>query len=149
MVENLWNYPYNDERFHNGLSNEAFSKWAGNTAVPQLLGRGWPVGFQNREAPRLCQAHGPFSCKVYADGSVALCDLMDAPEARVFLEDIVDCPERLNEVYSDIKATDPLQDSSCVRCPALQACGGRAWCRRDQCDPSVLKRVLEIGRAHV
>ena len=68
------NYDYN--LFYNELSIEDFARWNSSEAIDILIKHGFPVTGAISSHLKLCAAYQPYSCKVYADGYISLCDGM-------------------------------------------------------------------------
>lgn len=148
------NYQQNSNRFVNLLSRSRFSHWLTEEAIPELLDRGWVVPFQLIDKVELCQGHQPYSCKIYRDGSVTICDAMPAEQSLIDIFAASTSPSRVNLAYQKIKSTDPLATPDCRICPALAVCGGRKWCQSashvpslsDPCFPGIGEEVYRTNR---
>lgn len=145
IPEKLDNYNYN-VNFYNAMTDVQFGHWVGSKALDELLLRGWPVEIKlSTPLYALCQGHQFFSSKIYADGAVTICDAMLRNEARCNINDIYNDPNKINQIYSDIKSVDPLNCADCQLCVGLSACGGRKWCYHGGCDTlSVEKQKTTI-----
>lgn len=141
------NYPFNLHAFNNTLSETAFSEWRAKVAIPALIARGWRVPFVRISEPRLCQGHQPYSCKIYADGKVTICDAMQIEDSRTTIEELSINIEAVNQVYSDIKRSDPWKCQDCQTCPSHSVCFGRKWCQSDSCNPRLYDHILISNRA--
>lgn len=132
-AEYIDNYEFN-QSFHNVLSRAEFSAWKGSEFLEQLSRHGWPVTVPRRmRKVHLCQGHQPYSCKIYADGSVTICDAMSARAAKLTIWDLLENVEGVNRAYNS-KSVDPMALEGCRSCSHLEFCGGRKWCYDGGCN---------------
>ena len=76
-----------------------------------------------------CQGYSKYSCKIYSDGKVSVCDAMYHDEATVDIEALVNNINSLELYYDKIKRYSPLNDVECSCCSNLVQCGGKRFCR--------------------
>ena len=126
---------YTDEYEHclfkNGLSLEEFKVWNSTEAIDILIESGFvvPYSIGGRYAP--CIGLQDYSCKVYADGMVTLCDSMLHDKAKCHISEISDSPKSLNDYYDIEKNYNPLNDYKCSSCIELARCMGKIFCRTE------------------
>lgn len=125
------NYEYN--AYRNTLDRNFYKKWNSTNAVDSLVKRGFIITRHFNEILAPCMAYQPFSCKIYADGRVTVCDSMLHDESDISIYDIVEDIDLVNKYFSDLKAYQPLWDD-CRDCSEVVQCGGKRFCRETFCD---------------
>lgn len=127
-------YEFND--FQNDLSNNDFRIWNSTKAIDILLNSRYPVNYSlSSNAPNTCIAYQPYSCKIYADGRVTLCDSMPPSQSNLYVAELVEDVESVNRYFERYKSYDATQDPYCQLCTDLTLCMGRLFCRANNpCD---------------
>lgn len=127
-------YEFND--FRNDLSIDDFRIWNSTQAIDVLLNARYPVNYTlSSNAPNTCIAYQPYSCKIYSDGKVTLCDSMQPSQSKLHLSELVEDVERVNQYFGKYKFYDATQDPHCQSCTDLTLCMGRLFCReKNPCD---------------
>lgn len=111
--------------FVSEMSEGEYRVWRRDVYYPAMSSAGWPVAVEVGQQT-LCQGHQPYSCKVYANGRVGVCDAMLARDCLTSIDAIRDRPSTINSVYASIKSTDPY--ASCSDCGLSGVCEGRLYC---------------------
>lgn len=122
--------------FSNNLSTRDFAIWNSTVAINLLVKYEFPIYHCTKSKIVRCQGYAPYSCKVYSDGMVGVCDAMLHNGAKVHIKALIDDPSVLELTYPSIKTFSPLSDSDCSHCNDLIQCGGKLFCRatKDVCD---------------
>ncbi|WIV13366.1 radical SAM protein [Proteiniborus sp. MB09-C3] len=125
---NTDNYEYN-KGFRNQLTNDEYIKWKSTKAIEAMIKCNYPIAFSLSSGLKLCYAYQPYSCKVFSDGAVTLCDSMFHDKSKTNIDVIANNPQKLNEIYSEYKNYDPLLEDDCKNCKDIVLCGGHILCR--------------------
>lgn len=133
-VKTAYTAEYEYNAFHNGLSLEQFMAWNSSAAIDALREYDFPVPFFPYASTQRCAAYQPFSCKVFYDGSIGLCNASPYGRSELHIEQIATNPELLNEYYREVKSWTPLQDPACSSCKELLLCGGKTFCMPKPCN---------------
>ena len=134
-IEPMYTDEYEHTSFKNRLDIEAFKKWNSSQAVDILIENGYEVMYTLGGMLSMCVAYQQYSCKVYADGMVTLCNAMPHHDALCHISQICDAPELLEYYFKQYKLYDPTDDAECRECIELAHCMGRIFCRDDAiCD---------------
>lgn len=120
-------------RFVNYMNADQFSHWNATKAVNLLIQYGFKINHSTRSQLFRCQGYSKYSCKVYSDGKVTVCDAMYHNMALLNIDDLVGNIDLLNLYYKDIKEYSPVEDPVCSHCINLLQCGGKHFCRNDVC----------------
>lgn len=134
IIEPMYTDEYPHTSFENQLDIETFKKWNSSEAIDILTENGYDVAYSLGGMLSLCIAYQPYSCKVYTDGSVTLCDAMPHKDSLCKISQICDSPEMLEVYYASIKNYNPLEDPECRQCIDLANCMGKLFCRVNKCD---------------
>lgn len=124
------NYDYN--LFYNELSIEDFARWNSSEAIDILIKYGFPVTGAISSHLKLCTAYQPYSCKVYADGYISLCDGMFHRKILSIAE-LSENISLLSEKFKQYKSYNPTKDIECSKCNKIVQCQGKIFCRQDAC----------------
>ena len=135
FVVPMYTDEYKHNSFRNRLNLEDFKKWNSSTAIDILIRHGFKVPYSLGGEFNPCMAYQPYSCKVYADGMVTLCDSMFHDEALCNISHICDNPNLLDAFYGQFKHYNPLNDD-CRDCIELARCCGKLFCRAEKCNYS-------------
>lgn len=122
-------YPFNPT-FDNALSIDEFSKWVSSQAIDILISYGYPITKSIPKFLKLCIAYQPFSCKIFSDGMLGLCDASKYTNTDVTVIDIAQAPDRLNDFFSIFKNYNPLNETDCKNCPDILPCMGHLFCKK-------------------
>lgn len=133
-IEPMYTDEYEYTSFRNQLSIDEFRNWNSTEAIDILIDSGYciPYSLGGKLAP--CIAYQKYSCKVYTDGMVTLCDSMLYKDARCHITDICKHPQLLDEFFFEFKHYNPLNDMECRECTELPRCMGKLFCREDKCN---------------
>ena len=115
--------------FINQLSKYSYARWNSTTAIDLLVKYGFEINHCTRSSLMKCQGYSKYSCKIYSDGKVSVCDAMYHDEATVDIEALVNNINSLELYYDKIKRYSPLNDVECSCCSNLVQCGGKRFCR--------------------
>lgn len=115
--------------FTNNLSTRDFAIWNSTIAINLLVKYGFPIDHCTKFKFTQCQGYAPYSCKIYSDGMVSVCDAMLHNDAKVHIKTLIDNPSVLELTYPSIKTFSPFSDSDCSQCNDLIQCGGKLFCR--------------------
>lgn len=133
LIEPMYTDEYDHTYFRNQLTVDTFRKWNATEAIDILIQNGFHIPYSLGGTWSPCVAYQAYSCKIYADGMVTMCDAMSHNEARCNISQICSAPELLDTYYSDIKDYNPLDDEECYKCVELARCMGKLFCRTDKC----------------
>lgn len=133
-IEPMYTDEYEYTRFNNKLSLDKFRNWNSSEAIDILIDNGYRIPYSLGGVLAPCIAYQEYSCKVYADGMVTLCDSMFHKDARCNISDICNNPDMLEKYFSEFKKYNPLEDKECRNCIDLARCMGKLFCRTDKCD---------------
>ncbi len=127
---------YCKAKFTNSLSARDFAIWNSTTGINLLVKYGFPIDHCTKSKFTQCQGYAPYSCKIYSDGMVGVCDAMLHNDTKVHIKTLKDNPSVLELTYPSIKTFSPFSDSDCSHCNDLIQCGGKLFCRTagDVCD---------------
>lgn len=117
------------EKFTNKLERKAFAVWNSAVAIDTLMKHGFPVRHCIRSKLTKCQGYQKYSCKIYSDGAVTVCDAMQHEEAKLSLDELLKDINLLTLRYANIKNYSPLEDLDCRKCSSVIQCGGKFFCR--------------------
>ena len=83
-----------------------------------------------------CQGYSKYSCKIYSDGAITVCDAMYHAQSKLRIDELVRDTDLLKQRYLYIKDYLPLKDPKCAQCVSLVQCGGQVFCRdkKAMCD---------------
>lgn len=115
--------------FKNHLSKEDFALWNSTTAIDLKIKHGFYITHSTIKALSKCQGYAPYSCKIYSDGAVTVCDGMYHEKSKLTIDALTKDIKLLEKVYSNIKEYNPLHDKECENCKSLIQCGGKFFCR--------------------
>ena len=76
-----------------------------------------------------CQGYSKYSCKIYSDGAITVCDAMYHAQSKLRIDELVRDTDLLKQRYLYIKDYLPLKDPKCAQCASLVQCGGQVFCR--------------------
>lgn len=128
-------YEYNKE-FHSSLSKNDFAVWNATKAIDILIKYDFPIKYAVNSGLSTCIAYKPYSCKIYADGIITICDSMFHSEGYSYIDEIYKSPKKLNELLKAYKDYNPLEDLMCKECTDVVLCMGHLLCRNN-CDYQV------------
>jgi len=141
-VKTAYTDEYDDNYFHNGLNEKEYKRWNSSAAIEALVQQGFPVPFFPYPSLKRCDAYQHFSCKIFFDGSVGLCNASPYGTSHLTVEEIAKDPAAINRYYEGVKTWTPLQEPDCYRCKHLVLCGGKTFCRKEPC--SYYSYYLEV-----
>lgn len=125
------NYDYN--LFLNKLSISEFSSWNSSKAIDILIKYNFPITGSISSQLKLCSAYQPYSCKIYADGYITLCDSM-FHQKDLHISALSRNPPLLNKSFKQYKTYNPTYDTECSKCYKLVQCHGKQFCRKNICE---------------
>ena len=125
-------YEYND-KFINNLSLDEFINWNTNNAIDILIANDYPIFHTLNGKVTRCNAYSEYTCKVYSDGRVTLCDAMPIQDSKCTIRDISENPTELKHIYKVYKMYNPLLDEDCKSCKSLLICSGKQFCKKENC----------------
>ena len=103
--------------YKNLLTEENFAKWNSTTAIESLINHSYPVSASFKNTSNIqCQGYSPFSCKVYSDGIVTVCDAMLHEQSALSIHTLKESPLLLHEYFSEIKNYSITEDVNCSKC---------------------------------
>lgn len=140
-------YEYNTQ-FHSDLTKRQFAVWNATKAIEILIRYNYPIKFSINSGINTCIAYKPYSCKIYADGIITMCDSMLHSKGVFSIEQVYDKPERLNELLKEYKGYNVLEDSRCKGCTDIALCMGYLLCRED-CNYQVRYDIKEFILTYV
>lgn len=140
-------YPFNPE-FKNSLSIKYFSRWVSSTAIDILISHNYPIKKSIAKFLKLCIAYQPFSCKIFSDGSLGLCDASKYTNTAITVADIAGVPDRLNDFFHIYKTYNPLLDIGCRGCVDVLNCMGNLFCNK-KCDFSKNLHIATFLKTYV
>ena len=140
-------YDYNVD-FHSSLTKEEFAVWNATEAIDILVKYNLPIEYSINSTLGTCIAYKPYSCKVYADGMVTICDSMFHSQGYFSIDEVYSEPQKLNELMKDYKNYDPLKDKKCKECRDIVLCMGHLLCR-DDCNFQVRFSIREFILSYV
>ena len=140
-------YDYN-KGFHSTLTKEEFAIWNATKAIDILIKYNLPIEYSINSTLSTCIAYKPYSCKIYADGTVTICDSMFHSQGFFSIDDMYCEPQKLNELFKDYKNYDPLKDIKCKECKDVVLCMGHLLCRED-CDFQIRFSIKEFILSYV
>lgn len=122
--------------YTNKMSEREFARWNATSAIDLLIKYGYPISHCTLSKLMRCQGTSRYSCKVYSDGAITVCDGMYRNQSRLNIDRLLNQIDALEEEYAGIKRFSPLDDSECALCPTLIQCGGKLFCRdaHEQCN---------------
>lgn len=129
MASRLIGYPHTPA-FTSAMSATDFAIWRRDVYYGALSSAGWPIQL-NLGPSTLCQGHTPYSCKVYSDGRVGICDAMRPSSCHANIWELAENPSLMNLRYAPMKCESPLKN--CGDCGLAGLCPGILYCA-DQCD---------------
>jgi len=133
-IEPMYTDEYEHTDFKNLLDPDSFRKWNSSEAIDILISYGYHIPYSLGGTLAPCIAYQKYSCKVYTDGMVALCDSMLHDDSRCCISDICQHPELLDDFFADFKRYNPLKDRECRECIELPRCMGKLFCRTEKCN---------------
>lgn len=116
------------------ISKKDYVQWNSTTAINILIENKYPIVYAPRYGIGKCQGYEKYSCKVYSDGAVTVCDAMYHEESKVSIRELSQDISLIVEKYKDIKDYSVLQDKKCKECEYVVQCGGELFCRSENCD---------------
>lgn len=120
--------------YANKMSGSEYAKWNATVAIDLLIKYGYPISHRTSSTLNRCQGQSRYSCKLYSDGAITVCDAMLHDSSRLTIDELLHDINRLDDRYKDIKMTSPLDDPECSVCPSLIQCGGKVFCRSEKCN---------------
>ncbi len=120
-------YAYNS--FSNKLSLKDYKIWNSTAAIDILGCHGFTTNLNIGGSLTLCDAYEKYSCKVYLDGKITLCDSLFHDTSTISIFDVCDNPEILEEHYSCYRNFDPMKDTECRECIDVARCMGKLACK--------------------
>ena len=114
------------------MTEKSFALWNSSVAINSLIEHGFLITHCTRSALIRCQGYSKYSCKIYADGAVTVCDAMYHDESLLKVDELVHSIDLLCLRYPHIKKYSPINDSFCSICTSIIQCGGRIFCRGKQ-----------------
>ena len=120
--------------YANKMSGSEYAKWNATVAIDLLIKYGYPISHRTSSNLNRCQGQSRYSCKLYSDGAITVCDAMLHDSSRLTIDELLHDINRLDDRYKDIKMTSPLDDPECSVCPSLIQCGGKVFCRSEKCN---------------
>ena len=120
--------------FRNKLSFDDYLNWHSTLAIDALIENDFHVNFFPQVYLVLCKAYQPYSCKIFSDGKLGLCDAFEYANARSYIGDVSSNPSKINDIFSEYKHFSPLQDDNCRNCRKIFLCGGKYFCKPSFCD---------------
>lgn len=123
-AENVDNYPYTP--FHNNMSDIEFLQWKATDYIDILLRNGFAV----EELPyvslgRQCAAVHDVGCKMWADGSVGICDFEKFSERLMIESEKEFSCSYLFDILNKKRLELP---EMCLKCYDYPYCGGKKIC---------------------
>ena len=118
----------------NKMSEGAYAMWNSTVAINLLIEYGYPIPHCTSSTLNRCQGQSRYSCKLYSDGAITVCDAMLHDSSCLAIDELICNIDLLEERYEDIKKAHPLNDPECSCCVSLIQCGGKAFCRSDKCN---------------
>lgn len=125
-------YEYNN--FQNKLDKKKFIKWNSSEGLDILIKYGFKINYYLPGKLGTCIAYKPYSCKIYADGIVTLCDAMYHNRSNLHISELSEKIERLHEYFREYKDYNPTKDTKCKSCENLNLCQGNILCRKNECE---------------
>lgn len=118
----------------NQMSETEYAKWNSTDAIDLLIKYGHPISHCTFSTINRCQGQSRYSCKLYSDGTITVCDAMLHDSSCLTIEELIHDINLLDDRYKDIKKVSPLDDPECSVCPSLIQCGGKVFCRNEKCN---------------
>lgn len=125
-------YEYNS--FKNGISLEEYKKWNSSAAIDILAINGFKTKLSIGGPLSLCDAYEKYSCKIYLDGKITLCDSLFHNTSSITIFDVCDEPANLEKHFSEYRNFNPMQDDECKGCVDVARCAGKLVCREKPCN---------------
>lgn len=122
------NYHFNEPYFYNQLSLADFKMWNATKAIDILIKYRMPITGTIPTVLQMCSAYQLFSCKVFANGHISLCDSMKL-DTNIHIDDVKSNTNHLNKYFSRYKNYNPLNDIKCFNCSKVVQCQGNILCR--------------------
>jgi radical SAM protein with 4Fe4S-binding SPASM domain len=127
--------------YKNTLSIKEFIHWNSSNAIDILIKNRFPITWFIPSSLQLCSAYQPYSCKIYSDGYIGLCDSM--PYSKdIHIKDLAQQVDILEKIFTKFKNYNPLNDDKCGTCKYLIQCQGELLCKTNSCEYQ--KRFDEI-----
>jgi len=118
----------------NQLTETEYARWNSTVAIDLLIKYGYSIPHCTSAVFSRCQGHSRYSCKIYSDGAITVCDAMQRDSSCLTIDELICDIDLLAERYKDIKKKNPLDDPECASCAAIIQCGGKTFCRSDKCN---------------
>lgn len=118
-IEPMYTDEYSYNEFKNYLPLEKFKVWNSKEAVDIMIQNGYKCHHALRQSLNMCVAYQDYSCKVYADGIVTLCDSMFHNVSTTDISEICNSPNKLQQLFSEYKNYNPIEDEKCRDCMEL------------------------------
>lgn len=116
-------------KYRNNLTEKEFAIWNSTVAVDILIKYGYPIYHAFRGYLSKCQGYAKYSCKIYSNGKITVCDAMYEAEAKLTIKELSSNIELLSEKYREIKRFEAEKDKKCSKCDKIVQCGGALFCR--------------------
>lgn len=133
-IEPMYTDEYDHAQFKNNLELDTFRDWNSTTAIDILIENGYRIPYSIGGVLAPCIAYQTYSCKVYTDGKITLCDSMLHNDSRCDISQICRNPDLLDIYFSEYKNYNPLDDCECCECVNLARCMGKLFCRTEKCN---------------
>lgn len=134
QIKPMYTDEYDYNAFRNNLSIVSFKKWNASKAIDILIKYGYPISYSLGGELTICESYQNYSCKVYSDGMITLCDSMFHNEATISIFDVCKNPSVLEKHFEKYRTYDPTKDEKCKSCIEIARCSGRLFCRNNSCD---------------
>lgn len=133
-IKPMYTDEYPHKAFRNKLSLDEFVKWNSTEAVDILVSNDFPVAINIGGQLTICEAYQNYSCKIYLDGIITLCDSMFHDKGYINIAEVYDNPEKLEKAFQLYRSYDPMKDKQCSECLSVAQCSGKLFCRSKFCD---------------
>lgn len=132
-IKTMYTDEYKYNSFKNGMTLDEFRKWNSSEAIDVLIQNGFPVMIGLGGELTICEAYQDYSCKIYLDGKITICDSMFHDKAQISIFDVSKDPNVLEEHFSQYRRYDPMTDIECAQCINISRCRGKLFCREEAC----------------
>ncbi|MGP1544628.1 MAG: radical SAM protein [Candidatus Fimenecus sp.] len=133
---------FDKTKFNLCLDDETYLKYYINIILPILYKYDHHDTAITYPKPLICQAHQPFSIKIFADGKIGLCDASMHSNKLFDLECFINNPELIQKKFKYKDGYIPTSNTTCCSCKYHNICVGKVYCNEIKCN-NFSSRVYE------